>query len=94
LAADVQNALKLDGTLLALVELNAAQACASCSADTMGAAQAALLQWVAVLQRVIIGTPVALAAEFRKADNAVVRRSIPYHRERSPAQMDGLRECG
>jgi hypothetical protein len=43
LAADVQNALKLEDTLMALVELNAAQACASCSAETVGAAQAALL---------------------------------------------------
>jgi hypothetical protein len=39
----------LDDALMGLVELNAAQACASCSADTVGAAQAALLQWVAVL---------------------------------------------
>jgi hypothetical protein len=31
--------------LLALVELNAAQACTSCSPDTVGAAQAARLQW-------------------------------------------------
>ena len=39
----------LDDALMALVELNAAQARASCSSETVGAAQAALLRWVAVL---------------------------------------------
>jgi hypothetical protein len=64
----------LDDALMALVELNAAQACASCSADAVGAAQAALLQWVAAC----VGLPTRWASSRIEVDSggpAAVRGS-------------------